>query len=204
MKLTMFPMLKKEAVKITHTLSNPSKMPGKSYSLPAWECQTGSKLSKIPGTPCYDCYAKKNNYIRYPDIKKAQYKRFAAIDNPAWVDGMVTMISGEKWFRWHDAGDVQSKKHMADIIEIAKRLPETNFWLPTIERQYLPTGKVPENLAIRLSSTKIDGQASRNWPTTSTVVTSGATCPAPQQKGKCGDCRMCWNKSIKNIAYSKH
>ena len=58
----------KEAIKITGSMTRTKKMPGLSYSLPAWECQTGSKLSKIPDTPCFDCYAKKNNYIRYPAI----------------------------------------------------------------------------------------------------------------------------------------
>ena len=51
-------------------MTRTSKMPGLSYSLPAPECQTGSKLRKIKGTPCFDCYAMKGNYIRYPAIKK--------------------------------------------------------------------------------------------------------------------------------------
>ena len=50
-------MLIKDAKKITESLTRTSKMPGKSYSLPAWECQTGWKLSKIEGTPCFSCYA---------------------------------------------------------------------------------------------------------------------------------------------------
>jgi hypothetical protein len=39
-------MNKTEALQITGSLSNPSKMPGKAYGLPAKECKTGSKLSK--------------------------------------------------------------------------------------------------------------------------------------------------------------
>ena len=37
-------MNKTEALQITGSLSNPSKMPGKAYGLPAKECKTGSKL----------------------------------------------------------------------------------------------------------------------------------------------------------------
>ena len=37
----------KEAIKITDSFTKTSKMPGLSYSLPAWECKTGSKLRKI-------------------------------------------------------------------------------------------------------------------------------------------------------------
>ena len=36
-----------DAVKITGSMTRTSKMPGLSYSLPAWECITGKKLRKI-------------------------------------------------------------------------------------------------------------------------------------------------------------
>ena len=100
-------MLVKEAQKITGSMTRTSKMPGLSYSLPAWACQTGAKLRKVPGTPCYGCYALKGNYIRYPAIKKAQYYRLASLVHDSWVTAMVAQIKKQKWFRWHDAGDVQ-------------------------------------------------------------------------------------------------
>ena len=40
-------MLVKDAKEITGSLTRTSKMPGLSYSLPAWECKTGSKLRKV-------------------------------------------------------------------------------------------------------------------------------------------------------------
>ena len=58
-----------EAKKITGSLTRTSKMPGLSYSLPAWECKTGSKLRKIKGSVCASCYALKGNYTRYKAIK---------------------------------------------------------------------------------------------------------------------------------------
>ena len=82
----------KDAKKITESLTRTSKMPGLSYSLPAWACQTGAKLRKIPSSPCFGCYAMKNNYIRYPAIKAAQYRRLDAIENPLWVEAMVVQI----------------------------------------------------------------------------------------------------------------
>ena len=45
----------KEAIKITDSFTKTSKMPGLSYSLPAWECKTGSKLRKIKGSVCSMC-----------------------------------------------------------------------------------------------------------------------------------------------------
>ena len=51
-----------EAHKIVGGLSNPSKMPGKGYNLPAKKCLIGPKLRPIPGTTCHHCYAHKGRY----------------------------------------------------------------------------------------------------------------------------------------------
>ena len=186
-------------------MTRTSKMPGLSYSLPAWECQTGAKLRKIKGTPCYGCYALKGNYTRYPAIKKAQYYRLNSLKHDSWVTAMVAQVKRQKWFRWHDAGDVQSVEHMNKILEVVRQTPGTSHWLPTQERAYLPAPEdVPDNLVIRLSGSKIDGPEPSCWANTSTVVTSGATCPAPHQGGKCKECRACWTKSISNVSYGKH
>ena len=183
-------------------------MPGKSYSLPAWACQTGAKLRKIPTSPCFGCYAFKNNYIRYPAIKAAQYRRLDAIENPLWVEAMAIQIQRQKWFRWHDAGDLQSVDHLRKIFEVCRRTPNTQHWLPTQERQYILAvnpEEIPDNLIIRLSGAKVDGAAPKAWPHTSTVVTDGKpTCPSGTQGNKCLDCRACWNKDIKNVSYGKH
>jgi len=182
-------------------------MPGLSYSLPAWACQTGAKLRLVKTSPCYGCYALKGNYTRYPAIKAAQYRRLDAINHPLWVEAMSTKIRGQKWFRWHDAGDLQSKKHMQKIIEVCKLTPNTKHWLPTQERQYLPAPEeVPENLIIRLSRSKVDGPAGNAWTHDSGVTTQEGkrTCPAPDQGGECRDCRACWNKDIKSVIYGKH
>ena len=72
----------KEAKKITGSMTRTKKMPGLSYSLPAWECRTGAKLRKVPGSVCAGCYALKGNYTRYPAIKAAQYYRLASLMEP--------------------------------------------------------------------------------------------------------------------------
>jgi hypothetical protein len=200
-------MLVKDARKITDSLTRTSKMPGLSYSLPAWACQTGSKLRKVKTSPCYGCYALKGNYTRYPAIKIAQYRRLAAIKMEGWTRAMAVQILKQKYFRWHDAGDVQSHEHMAKIIEVCKLTPNTKHWLPTQERQYLPKPEdVPANLIIRLSRSKVDGPAGNAWTHDSGVTTKEGerTCPAPDQGGACKDCRACWNKDIKSVIYGKH
>ena len=200
-------MLTKDAKKITQSLTRTSKMPGLSYSLPAWACQTGSKLRKIEGTPCFSCYALKGNYVRYPKIKEVQYKRLDSITNPLWVEAMAVQIKNQKYFRWHDAGDIQSVEHLRKIFAVAILTPNTKHWLPTQERKYLlevDQSEVPDNLIIRLSGSKINGSIPNAWEHTSSVVTENAKCPSASQDGKCMDCRMCWSKDIKNVSYGKH
>ena len=64
----------KDAKEITGSLTRTSKMPGLSYSLPAWECKTGSKLRKVKGSVCASCYALKGNYTRYKAINWEKLK----------------------------------------------------------------------------------------------------------------------------------
>jgi hypothetical protein len=198
----------KDYKSITGSLSKPSKMPGFTYGLPAKECKTGSKLAKIPGTVCHGCYALKGCYV-FKVVQAAQYKRLEAIKHPLWAIAMAAQINSKKskFFRWHDSGDIQSVKHLLKIFKVCRLTPDVQHWMPTREAQILkvvPPSRVPDNLIIRMSGTKVDGEAPTFWPWTSTVVNEGATCPAPKQDNKCGSCRACWDKSIKNIAYGKH
>jgi hypothetical protein len=202
----------KQSKKIIISLSKPAKMPGYAYGLPAWECKTGAKLVKVPGSVCAGCYALKGNYARYPEIKKSQYKRLASISKPEWVEAMAVVINSKAvaqhgYFRWHDAGDIQSPEHLQKIFEVCKLTPKVKHWMPTREAQFLKDidpAQVPDNLIIRMSSHMIDQGPVTFWPHTSTVGSSTRTCPAPDQAGKCGDCRSCWNKEIPNIEYGKH
>jgi hypothetical protein len=202
-------MNKKEAIKITGGLSKPSKMPGFAYNLPATRCKVGSKLAKVKGSVCHGCYALKGRY-RFPNVKEALERRYKqAMTNKDWVFGMVYLINTSKKnvFRWHDAGDIQSLEHLQRIFQVCELTPSVKHWLPTRESVILSNinaDDVPDNLIIRLSASKVDGPAPKSWPWTSTVVTKGKTCPAAEQDNECRDCRACWDKSVKNVAYGKH
>ena len=196
----------KEAWDLVGGLSKPSKMPGWAYGLPAKECKTGSKLRQVKGSTCYDCYALKGCYV-FKVVQKAQYKRLASIKHPLWTGAMSLLINSKKSkeFRWHDSGDVQDEDHLMKIFAVCKLTPEVHHWMPTREawtKHFLPL--CPKNLVVRFSMPMVDQPASGSWPTTSTVVTSGATCPAPKQNNECKDCRQCWNPEVKNIAYGIH
>jgi len=199
-------MLKKEASKIVGGLSTPGKMPCYSINLPATSCKLGSILAQQAGTTCEGCYALKGRY-RFKTTKKAMARRLGALLRPDWVQAMTTLITGHKYFRWHDSGDLQGPAHLKNIFEVAKATPDAKHWLPTREHSLLKLMDpdiVPKNLLIRVSATKVDGRAPSWWPWTSTVSTSTKTCPAPDQGGKCRSCRACWSRDIQNVTYAKH
>ena len=188
------------------SLSKPSKMPGWSIGLPAKECKTGHKLRDVKGSVCYDCYALKGCYV-FKVVQQAQYRRLKAIRDPQWVEAMAHLINSKRprVFRWHDSGDVQDLEHLQKIYEVCRLTPSKRHWMPTREawiKDHLQDK--PDNLVIRLSSPMVDQGPVTSWPNTSTVVTSGATCPAPKQNNECGTCRNCWNPEIKNISYGIH
>ena len=197
-------MYKYEAERITGGLSAPGKMPEGSYNLPASACQTGAKLRLIPDTPCYKCYAFKGNYVRYPAVQKALQRRLKSLNHPQWVEAMTVLVKGQKHFRWHDSGDIQSVDHLKKIFEVCKRTPDTKHWLPTQERKYLPMGSYPDNLVIRLSNAKNNTTPGQAWTHWSTVVDSDGDCPASKQGNQCGTCRRCWSRDVKHVTYPKH
>lgn len=211
----------KEAREIAIGLSEPSKMPCCGYSIPARYCHTGSKLREVEGTVCFKCYAFKG---RYPLIQGALEKRYAALQNPLWVEAMVTLIretnKGDvNYFRWHDSGDVQDEQHLENICEIARRLPDVRFWLPTKEfkmcRDYFGANAMPDNLCVRLSMPRVDQPAPEKKAddqfTYSEVFSKGnqasnlaSICPAKNQGNKCLDCRKCWDKQNYSTGYPAH
>lgn len=227
----------KEAVAIAGPLGYPSKMPGTSYGISAKACITGAKLAQVEGSVCHGCYALKANYL-YPSVQIAHDKRIAGLTHPLWVAAMVTMLQAAHasgrgrngaiasgWHRWHDSGDLQSVDHLTKICAVAAFTPEIRHWLPTREagivKAYLASGGVvPDNLAIRVSATMVDGDPSQAAPLTSGVHTKAIhfsplneapapkrathVCPAPRQEGKCGSCRACWSQEVKHVSYHLH
>lgn len=222
-------MLVRDALQIAGTLSEPSKMPGYGYGLPTWACVTGSKLREKKGSVCHSCYACKGRYVYRPCLD-AQNKRLRSITDEKWVDAMVTMIKSvsesqrrkndtNRYFRWHDSGDIQSVAHLDKIVQIAYQLPRVMFWLPTKEKQmvveWLKTHEgFPPNLCVRVSATMIDGgipklagKIAREAQTCSVhnfATHVGHECDAYLRDGTCGDCRKCWDKSVPNVSYHRH
>jgi hypothetical protein len=207
-----------ELEKTVGGLSNPSKMPGLSYGTPAKECGIGSILRLRKGSVCSKCYAHKGMYV-FPVVQEAQYRRLATLENLSeWTANMTELLSrkyarkveSEKYFRWHDSGDLRSVEHLSAIVQIAKNLPGIHFWLPSKEyaivRQTLRNLEIPSNLAVRMSAPMIGQEDFSILGTVSSTVGTGKgfQCPAYSQGGKCGDCRACWDVEIPSIDYPQH
>lgn len=206
----------KEAYEYIGGLSNPSKMPGFGYSIPAKYCILGSILRNKPGTTCSSCYALKGRYV-FHNVQQALERRFHTLRKPHWVDAFVTVLSYKdtRHFRWHDSGDLQGVWHLDNIIQVCRRVPDVKFWLPTREikmvTDWLSQGKkVPKNLVIRISDHLIDqplrGIDSRVKHHTSGVNTDKkkVTCRAFETDGQCGKCRKCWDPRVRHVTYLKH
>lgn len=206
-----------ELEKAVGGLSNPSKMPGFSYGIPASECLLGSILRQKTGSTCSKCYALKGMYV-FPCVKNAQARRLKILREnlPAWTQNMVALLSRklekrEKVFRWHDSGDLQSVAHLGAIVEIARALPSVKFWLPTRERGMVAewrkaNGTLPRNLVVRVSAAMVGQNPPSIEGTLSSTVGyyDGIQCPAYSQGGQCGECRMCWNPHIHSVNYPLH
>lgn len=202
-------------------LSNPSKMPGFGYSLPAKECRTGSKLRQVEGSTCSGCYALKGRYV-FRNVQVALYRRLESLEHPMWVEAMAELITRRSvvspYFRWHDSGDLQSVDHLRQIVRVCEMTPDVHHWLPTREyqivRQYVAEyGSFPANLNVRLSAHMIGGHAPTfrdlaGLATVSTVSRDGFEgshdCPSRHQGNSCGDCRACWDPSVAHVDYHLH
>ena len=209
-------------------LTQTSKMPGPSWSLPAHKA-----CPRANGTICDSCYAAKGCY-RYSSTQNAQAARFAwtvesmrtAPGRIAWIAAMVAGIiqSGCDYFRVHDSGDMFSPAYAECWLAVCLALPGIRFWIPTRSWQQ-PNSPLPvfdpllntlrklaalANVALRPSALNFGDVAPvvAGLHAGSTAAMHdgmrAAQCPAPQQGGNCGDCRVCWDSKETAVSYSKH
>lgn len=203
-------------------LSNPSKMPGYAYSLPAAECNVGTRLRAAEGSTCQHCYAFERGRYAFPTVQSALYRRLESITKPYWAQAMAELINRRAervpYFRWHDSGDIQSSDHLERIVRVCELTAAVKHWMPTRENrlvlEYLKReGAFPANLNVRMSAHMIGGTVPTFRGTALTVSTvsrgdqppDGAhRCPAPKQGNACAECRACWDPSVPIVDYHLH
>jgi hypothetical protein len=210
----------KEAEKIVGGLSAPSKMPSYAWSISAKRCGVGSKLAKVKGSVCYNCYALKGRYM-FPMVQDALERRFHAWENDRekWVDAMIYIMHNKKHimdtghFRWFDSGDIQGEDMLRDMNTVAWASPHIRFWLPTKEYKLIKDTdmEIAPNLIVRVSNPNEGKNTLRGYEYISTVYSKdnlesseGYICPSSKQGNKCRDCRACWNDKVEEVTYIAH
>lgn len=205
-------------MKANPKLSQTSKMPGKSWSLPAWSTCPGARDAKNePVEACSRCYALTGAYV-WPQAKALREHNLKDWKAANWVEAMTAKLYGVEYFRWFDSGDIYTRELARKIHRVMAATPSTKHWLPTRSH------KVPEiyywtrrmdmlpNVAVRYSSDSTTGERLPH-NLNSTILQAKADfvpekgyslCRASERKGKCGSCRACWSKQVTTIAYIAH
>lgn len=199
-----------------------------SMATDSFACNTGEKLSKVEGTSCAICYARRLQTFR--KNVDASWKRNQmiiermiktdAIDE--WAEAVAYQINKKNLpkHRWFDGGDLCSPLHLLAIVTVAKLTPTVKHYLPTKEagfvKQYIKrfgADTIPSNLMVRMSTPKIDGSLvtglngyTEQIKTSSVHIDNptGFECPAKEQGNQCLSCDACWDSEVDNISYPKN
>jgi len=211
-------------------LSDASKMPSLSFSLPAGKSCPWALYGE--GTICGSCYAQKGRYVM-ANVANAQDVRFAWVrecmktqeGQDAFVATMVAAITeaANTYFRGHDSGDFWSPAYVRSWVRICQALPEVKFWFPSRTWRVLVKDGITEytkqewalalselaslpNVKLRPSALFFNAPAPRipGWAGGTTACDEGFNCPAAQQGNICGDCRVCFEEHDTEVSYHRH
>ena len=188
----------KEAELAVGGLSSPSKMPSYAWSISAKQCNTGSKLAKVKGSVCYNCYALKGRYM-FNNVQGALNRRLDAwsSDRDKWKDAMIYLMHNKQHivntghFRFFDSGDLQGIDMLNDINVVAWASPNIQFWLPTKEYKLIKDYKGHTHYSTVYTKDNLH-------------MAKGYVCPASKQGNVCGSCRACWSDKVSEVSYVAH
>jgi hypothetical protein len=109
----------------------------------------------------------------------------------------------QPFFRWHDSGDTFSPAYAAMITDVCAMTTDVRHWLPTrswhstprILRQLVVLNALP-NVAVRPSALYFheDPPVIPGLSAGTGASGAGFSCPSSRQRGRCDDCRRCWDK----------
>lgn len=165
---------------------------------------------------CKGCYAQYGNYT-FPGPIKFRKKNLIDWKRKDFVKRMIAAIKDQKYFRFFDSGDIYCVELAEKIEQIVKGCPNTKFWIPT-RSDKIPAIKIVvmrihelPNAVVRLSADNINCELRPIMLNSSVVISKPMkskpnflVCQSSNNEGKCGDCRGCWSKNIKTIAYPAH
>ncbi len=197
--------------------SKPSKMPCRSWSLQALDtCPASKKPDGELVDACKGCYATTGFYAM-GSVKAPREHNREDWKHSDWVDVMAAELDNDRYFRWFDSGDLYSLALAEKVLEVMRRTPWCNHWLPTRMHKFekfrpvlAEMEKLP-NVVVRLSSDSVTGETVQGAATSSTIIPtvshslpSMSVCEAYDRGGKCATCRLCWSKDVAVVAYPAH
>ena len=197
--------------------SKPSKMPCRSWSLQALDtCPASKKADGELVDACKGCYATTGFYAM-GSVKAPREHNREDWKHSDWVDVMVAELDNDRYFRWFDSGDLYSLALAEKVLEVMRRTPWCNHWLPTRMHKFekfapvLAKMQALPNVVVRLSSDSVTGETVQGAATSSTIIPtvshslpSMSVCEAYDRDGKCATCRLCWSKDVAVVAYPAH
>jgi hypothetical protein len=200
----------------TPKFSKANKMPCRSWSLEALvTCPASKNADGSLVDACKGCYATTGNY-NFPNVKAPRQHNREDWKHKDWIDAMIKELDNDRYFRWFDSGDMYDLRLANKILDVMKATPWVKHWLPTRMHKFpkfksiINQMEALPNVAVRLSSDSVLGGTIEGF-NTSTIIPhvedateDMAVCLAYANDGKCGDCRKCWNRDIKVIAYPAH
>jgi hypothetical protein len=164
---------------------------------------------------CKGCYATSGNY-RFKNVKAPRLHNKEDWKRHDWVADMVRELDNSRYFRWFDSGDMYDVRLGFKILEVMRLTPWCKHWLPTRMHKFKKFVSVIgameqlDNVVVRKSSDSVTGETISGY-CTSTIIpnveaaTKAMTvCEAYAREGKCGECRKCWDKNVKVVAYPAH
>lgn len=197
--------------------SKPSKMPCRSWSLQALDtCPASKKPDGELVDACKGCYATTGFYAM-GSVKAPREHNREDWKHSDWVDVMAAELDNDRYFRWFDSGDLYSLALAEKVLEVMRRTPWCNHWLPTRMHKFekfapvLAEMQALPNVVVRLSSDSVTGETVQGAATSSTIIPtvshslpSMSVCEAYDRGGKCATCRLCWSKDVAVVAYPAH
>jgi hypothetical protein len=219
----------RQAGLISLAFSDTSKMPCRSWSLPALETCPGARERNLITQAmeivdaCKTCYALQGNY-NFKGSKELRKFNRDEWQHPDFVTSMTAALiaEGNNYFRWFDSGDVFDIRLARKIFLIMLATPSVNHWLPTRSHKIAKFQPILEamgrlsNVVVRYSSDSVIGEKIATDKPQSIIYGELSEVPADakicmayhleesQQTANCGECRACWSKDVSAVAYSGH
>ena len=197
-------------------LSVTSKLGVKSWSLQALETCPGSIGDNGELVPaCSGCYATAGTY-HYANVKKVRADNKEAWKMNTFVSDFVEALQNERYFRWFDSGDMYTLELAEKMYTIMLQTPWVNHWVPTRMQKFSKFADIIakmnalDNVKVRFSSDSVTGEytnglhGSTILPSADNADMNTFVCKAPENEGKCGTCRACYDKNVNLIGYIAH